>query len=99
MLSELLSRLNKPELFFQPRRLLGRIFNSPLSAKEPTEVIARTSWGEELYVSPNDGIGRSILLYGVYDLVVTEVLWRLAEPDRFCVDVGANIGDTLILMA
>jgi len=94
-----LARLNKPELFFQPKRLLQRLVSFVSPAKSLRDVHTITSWGAHVTVSPNDAIGRSILAFGVYDLVVSEVLWRLAEPGRLCVDVGANIGYTLLLLA
>ncbi|HWA33621.1 MAG TPA: FkbM family methyltransferase [Cyclobacteriaceae bacterium] len=39
-------------------------------------------------------MGRSIYNTGVYDVAMTELLWRLIEPGNFVVDVGANVGYT-----
>jgi FkbM family methyltransferase len=39
-----------------------------------------------------DLIAKSILRTGVYDLVVTEALFRLTDSGDLCLDVGANIG-------
>lgn len=36
---------------------------------------------------------------GLYDLVVTETLWRLIDPSDTTIDVGANIGYMTSLMA
>jgi FkbM family methyltransferase len=36
---------------------------------------------------------------GVYDLAVSEVLWRLADPGELAVDVGANVGYMTSIMA
>ena len=36
---------------------------------------------------------------GIYDLIVTEILWRLINKGEIAVDVGANIGYMTSLMA
>ena len=50
-------------------------------------------------VSANDNIGGQIVALGVYDLALTESLWRLCEPGETALDVGANIGYTVNVMA
>ncbi|WLT38828.1 FkbM family methyltransferase [Synechocystis sp. B12] len=46
-----------------------------------------------------EAIGRSIAAMGVYDLCVSESLWRLIDNREICVDVGANIGYMTSIMA
>lgn len=59
----------------------------------------RLPWGLSLVVDPSETIGRSICLSGVYDLALSEVLWRLADVGDTAVDVGANIGYTASILA
>lgn len=56
-------------------------------------------WGLALSANPEDAIGRAILRSGVFDLSVTEVIWRLVNLRDHAVDVGANIGYLTSLMA
>jgi FkbM family methyltransferase len=52
----------------------------------------RVPGGCELDASLSDEIGRTLLHFGVFDLVVTEALWRLMDPGETAVDAGANVG-------
>jgi FkbM family methyltransferase len=56
-------------------------------------------WGWPIVVSTNDDIGRSLIHVGVYDLAVSEVLWRLCDEGTTALDVGANIGIMSALLA
>jgi len=87
----------KPEYFYRPSKLLSRLRYSRL-AGQPF-AFATLPWGDSLRVRPAETIGRSILTLGVYDLLVSEVLWRLTDPDETAVDVGANIGYMTVLLA
>jgi FkbM family methyltransferase len=83
--------LLKAEYVFQPRRLVRRLLVRP--RHDATALVeARLPWGRSIRVSPRDNIGPAVLTLGVYDLVVTETLWRLTESDDIAVDIGANIG-------
>jgi FkbM family methyltransferase len=59
----------------------------------------RLPWGTELDISAGESIGRSLLASGVYDLAVSETLWRLTDPSESCLDIGANIGYMTSLLA
>ena len=85
-------RLNKPEYWFQPRRLIRKLCFElgPRPARATTQV--RLPWGMQINVNPQEAIGRSLVTHGVYELAVSEALWRLTDPGDFCVDIGANIG-------
>ena len=49
-------------------------------------------WGSNLHYNPKEDIGRAINVLGVYELPLTEFIFRsLRHVDNF-VDVGANIG-------
>ena len=44
-------------------------------------------------------IGRHLLHFGLFDLLVTEALLRLADPGELAADVGANVGYMAAVLA
>lgn len=93
-----LARLAKPEYLSSPRRLLlgltRRILPNPKGPR-----IVSLPWGTRLRVDPSEEIGATIWTHGLYDLAVTEAIWRLLGPGETAVDGGANIGYMSVLMA
>jgi FkbM family methyltransferase len=80
-----LYRFNKPEYFFNPTQLIRRFKNKKLNQSV-------MPWGSILHYNPNEDIGRAINVLGIYELPLTELIYRsLKNVDHF-VDVGANIG-------
>lgn len=80
----------KPEFLLRPRNLLRRLrYRNTAALPERMEVQVL---GRPFALNPNEVIGRHILHYGLFDLVVTETLWRLTAPGETALDVGANIG-------
>jgi FkbM family methyltransferase len=79
----------KPEYIYRPGQLFRRLFR-----QIPREgaVETRLPWGAALRVRANDEIGSIVCTLGVFDLTVTEALWRLADPGETAVDAGANMG-------
>jgi len=59
----------------------------------------RLAWGLPISFQPGSIIGTQLVRTGVHDLVLTEALYRIAEPGDVCVDVGANIGYTTSVLA
>jgi len=59
----------------------------------------RLPWGLNIALDPADTVSKAIFRQGIYDLVTTEVLWRLASDGDCIVDVGANIGYMTSLFA
>jgi FkbM family methyltransferase len=90
-LNPILSRLNKPEYLLQPKRLVQRLFGKEAPKDGESEPML-TAWGDILSGRGTDAIGRSINQTGIYELLVTEAIWRLTEPEDHCIDAGANIG-------
>lgn len=82
--------INKPEYFFQPTQFLKRIFEPIVKRSAEREI--QMPWGKKMSVNADETIGKSIVHFGVYDLVLTEALWRLVEPGMKVADIGANIG-------
>lgn len=56
-------------------------------------------WGLPINIDSRDAIGHAILHLGVYDLPVTETIFRLLDAGDVAVDAGANIGQMTSLMA
>jgi FkbM family methyltransferase len=85
----------KPEYYFRPSQVWRRMMHRGHASVE----MVTLPWGLPLRVRTDDIIGRQILALGVFELVESEVLWRLTERGDYCVDVGANIGYTASLLA
>ena len=81
-------RLFKAEYVYRPSQLIRRFAARAGFAS----AVAELPWGQSLRVSPRSDIGQQISVLGVFDLIVTETLWRLCDAGDLAVDVGANIG-------
>jgi FkbM family methyltransferase len=93
----LLARINKPEYFYQPQQFLRRLIRA--WRREPGEVDVVLPWGLRMQVQPGEMHGRSLWHFGIYDLVLSEAIWRLLDRGETAIDVGANIGYVTGLMA
>lgn len=89
--------LAKPHYVWRPRQALVRAIRS--MRPTPDDATVTLPWGVPLRIRPSDVIGRAIWTTGVYDLPVSEAIWRLLDPGETAVDVGANIGYFTSLMA
>jgi FkbM family methyltransferase len=94
---QVIDHLKKPEYLFRPSQLLIRIQHE-LKGKHRYETV-RLPWGLTIKIQPDDIVGRALWTVGLVDPTVSEVLWRLIEPQETVVDVGANIGYMTGLMA
>src|SRR6266404_6885479 len=56
------------------------------------EAFVELPWGLRIKINPHDAIGYDIASQGLYEIGVTETLWRLTEPADLAIDAGANIG-------
>lgn len=80
----------KPEYLYKPSNIFKRLF-----AKHSKELQKmRTCLDTEIWANSEEVIGRSIQIWGLYDLAVSEILYRLIQPDDTVLDIGANIGFT-----
>ena len=88
----------RPEYLFRPKQVIRRfkrIFNPPINS----DIAVPLAWGGNITVNPCETIGAGIYWYGVFDLIVAEVITRLLDKDETSLDIGANIGQFSILMA
>ncbi|WP_414542638.1 FkbM family methyltransferase [Nostoc sp. CCY0012] len=92
--------LNRPEYFFRPIQAFNRILKQDQEKVEKYNWV-QLPWGCSIKVSTvgSEPVNLSLLHMGLYDLVVTETLWRLLDAGETAVDVGANIGYMTNIMA
>lgn len=93
----LLRSLRKPEYVFRPLQVIRRLSREMAEAHKFEQVIL--PWGLPIRVRPAETIGSCIWRVGIYDLCVSECLWRLLDVGETALDVGANIGHMTGLMA
>jgi FkbM family methyltransferase len=88
--------LNKPEYFYRPTRFKNKIFSffRPITSTQVHVEILK----QKLTINPQETIGRALLDFGLYDLALTETIWRLTTTGDRVVDVGANIGYFSLVM-
>jgi FkbM family methyltransferase len=92
----MLHRLWKPWFVYRPTQLLRRI-RCDLRQSVPGYRPLRVAWGLDVIADPTKTIGRCICTTGIYDLAVSEVIARLAQPGETVIDVGANVGYMTLL--
>ena len=95
---KLIASLRKPEYVFRPARIWHRIVGEFLDPP-PELADVMLPWGYLIRVRPQEAIGACIWRVGIYDVCVSECLWRLVGPGEVAVDVGANIGHMTSVMA
>lgn len=89
--------LKRPEYVFRPRQVLNRI--SRIGKLAPPTARVMLPWGATLEVRPNDSVGSDIFYFGIFDRIVPEAIYRLAEPGELTIEAGANIGQNTSLLA
>src|SRR4051794_41171190 len=95
----LISRLNRPEYLFRPRFAVKRLRHGGRGSWDPNSTTeAELPWAQQITVF-RDEIGRTIIASGIFDLCVTETIFRLLDRGDRAVDVGANVGYLTSLMA
>jgi FkbM family methyltransferase len=77
------ARLSKPHYLYRPAQIVRRLRGGSR---------ARLPWGPSIAFDPDEAVGSSISRTGVYDLPVTEAIYRLLDPGELAVDAGAHIG-------
>jgi FkbM family methyltransferase len=92
-----LESLRKPQYILRPQWALRRVLaKAGLVRVEDT---VELPWGAKLHIDQKDTVGRALAAQGLYDLVTTEVLWRLIDNGATVFDIGANIGYFTTLLA
>jgi FkbM family methyltransferase len=86
-----LLRLVTPPYLFQPLQVVKRLRLEYLW-RSRREACVALPWGLPIKIDPQEAQGHNIASQGLYELGVTETLWRLTEPGDLAIDAGANIG-------
>ena len=92
-----LLRIASPPYIFQPLQILKRLRLEFLWRSRKEACIA-LPWGLPIKIDPQESVGHNIASLGLYELGVTETLWRLTESGDLAVDAGANIGYTTSIL-
>jgi FkbM family methyltransferase len=92
-----LLQIAKPPYFFQPFQALKRLrLEFYWRSRRDASVVL--PWGLPIKIDPHEAIGYSIASQGLYEIGLTESLWRLTEPGDLAIDAGANIGYTASIL-
>lgn len=92
-----LQTLLKPEYIYRPKQLLQRLQRKNIVTEKRQRVAL--PWNCDIEINVNETVGAAIWVLGIYDLPVSEALWRLIDSGECCVDAGANIGYMTSIMA
>jgi FkbM family methyltransferase len=90
--------LFKPHYLCRPSQAARRLVQA-LRGTTPESTEVKLPWGLNLRVDPRESIGSAIWRLGLYDLAVSEALWRLTTPGDLAVDIGANLGHMTGILA
>ncbi len=97
-MNRFLKSLVRPHYLYRPSQVTRRVYRQFVAGAKASTVVA-LPWGARMRVDPREHIGRSIYLHGIYDLGVSEALWRLLQAGDVAVDAGAHVGYMTGLMA
>lgn len=81
----------RPPYFFQPQQIVKRVWREMFWRSGKIRIV-NLPWGIPIQVDPREAICYNIWSRGIYEMGVTEALWRLTGPGETAVDAGANIG-------
>lgn len=91
--------LLKPWYAFRPAQIVRRLTREVFQ-RNAGIVCVDLPWKAPLKIAPNSGVvSRAIWTTGIYDLAVSEALWRLTPRGGTSVDAGANLGYMTNLLA
>ncbi|MGD2181245.1 FkbM family methyltransferase [Lusitaniella coriacea] len=95
-----LDYLNRPEYVLRPIQIYRRLMR-PVGQEVREFQQVLLPWGVSMRICPypEEVIERSLWIMGIYDLCLSEALWRLIDPQAVVLDIGANIGYMTSIMA
>ncbi len=92
-----LKYLKRPEYLLRPRQVLNRLIR--IGKEVPPAAQVTLPWGATVKVFPNENVGSDIFYFGIFDRIVPETIYRLADKAELAVEAGANIGQNCSLLA
>jgi FkbM family methyltransferase len=93
-----LNALRQPYYVWRPSQIVRRLRFEFLQSKERPSSI-ELPWGLRISCRSDEKIGYSLHTTGVFDLTVTELIYRMVSSGDAVADVGANLGYMTSLMA
>jgi FkbM family methyltransferase len=93
----IIQALSKPQYLFRTSQVVKRILRTVRGTK-PLETVT-LPWKLKIEVDTEDTVGSAIAVQGIYDLVTTEILWRLTVQGDKTIDAGANVGYMTSILA
>lgn len=88
----------KPWYVYRPQQILRRVIGLTGTPSSDYQHL-RAAWGIDMLANPTEHLGRCLWTTGVYDLAVSEVMFRLVQRGDIVIDAGANIGYMTLLAA
>ncbi|MFL5344231.1 MAG: FkbM family methyltransferase, partial [Hyalangium sp.] len=89
--------VNRPYYVYRPAQVLRRARLA--LAPYPSSATVELPWGLDLTVDPREALGAIVLRNAVYEIAVSEAIYRLSDPGELAIDVGANIGYMTSILA
>ncbi len=90
--------LLKPHYLFRPGQAVRRALHA-LRGAPPHSATVVLPWKLHLRVDTAESLGAAVWRLGLYDLAVSEALWRLTSPGDLALDIGANLGHMTGILA
>jgi FkbM family methyltransferase len=88
----------KPWYVYRPQQILRRLIGLAGTPSSDYQHL-RAAWGIDILANPAEHLGRCLWTTGIYDLAVSEVMFRLVRRGDIVLDAGANIGYMTLLAA
>jgi len=85
----------RPEYFFRPVQIWRRLLRNTLRKRNRIQL----AWGLPVELELTAYVGEDIANVGVFDRIVPEAILRLLDRGETAIDIGANIGQNLSIMA
>lgn len=93
-----LNAIREPYYLYRPGQILRRLHFS-LRQGKTNPLVVKLPWGSPIRCDPGETLGYCLGTTGVYDLALSELVWRSVETGEAAVDIGANIGYVTSIMA
>jgi FkbM family methyltransferase len=90
--------LQKPEYIYRPKQIVNRLLYNRTAKRQINQTIV-LPWNIPIEINIGEVIGKSLFLFGLYDLSLTEAVNRIVKNGDTVFDIGANIGYVTSLMS
>jgi FkbM family methyltransferase len=91
--------LCQPYYVYRPTQIVRRLRYQFKSSRLEDRVVLKLPWNCTLQCRAASEVGHSVETTGIYDLVLSEMIWRLTQRGDTALDIGANVGYVTSLMS